>query len=206
MKKVIALVLSLVFIFSSSINAFAFSTLPPDYVGEIETSLKEKLSEYFNQYPLISDIKYVKLVYGDTSISVFGFETDCRENKEHFNRFDIFYQKTDYTEPVFPSGFAVLDKTNGEFLSLEDAYNNNLYDPFMLAFFFSNTDLREHFGVVGSVDFTGTLNIISVTLLQMDLVKETSEYDVRTVDFNNDGKYNIKDATDIQKYLVGAEV
>lgn len=63
------------------------------------------------------------------------------------------------------------------------------------------------FSIVGAVGYPGgILNIMSVTFLQMDLVKETSEYDVRTVDFNNDGKYNIKDATDIQKYLVGAEV
>ena len=125
--------------------------------------------------------------------------------KEYFNRFGIYFEHTRTTRPLFPSGYVMYDNKSNEFLSLQDASEKRLLnlDAYCIDTYF--TDIE--FSIVGAVGWpAGILDIVSVTYLQMDLAKETSEYDVRTVDFNNDGKYNIKDATDIQKYLVGAEI
>ncbi len=205
MKKIIALVLSLVFILSASVNAFALSTLPPGYFDDTKSEIKPVFSEYFKQNTGGKEIYDIEILGRCPDYVVFRFTSNADENKEYFNRFGIYFEHTRTTRPLFPSGYVMYDNKSNEFLSLQDASEKRLLnlDAYCIDTYF--TDIE--FSIVGAVGWpAGILDIVSVTYLQMDLAKETSEYDVRTVDFNNDGKYNIKDATDIQKYLVGAEI
>lgn len=213
MKKVIALFLSLVFILSASISANAFDPYPPDYFEEEFSKVKAEIQPIFEEYfkektggneVLDITIKGINIKSSTLKSTTFTFTSDGDEQKEYFNRFDIFFEKTPYTHPLFPSGYVVYEFESGEFMSRQEAGEKGLVNLFNAAS--NGIDFKAaDFCIVGAVA-TRMLNIISVTVLQMDLAKETSEYDVRTVDFNKDGKFNIKDATDIQKYLVGTEI
>lgn len=210
MKKVIALVLSLVFILSASISANAFDPNPPDYFEEEFSKIKAEIQpifeEYFKEKTGGNEVLDITIKDGTDSIAAFTFTSDGDEHKEYFNRFDIYFEKTSYTHPLFPSGYVVYEYESGEFMSRQEAGEKGLIDLDLSAIYGLDFDAAD-FCIVGAVAYpAGILNIMSVTVLQMDLAKETSEYDVRTVDFNNDGKFNIKDATDIQKYLVGTEI
>lgn len=215
MKKVIALFLSLVFILSASISANAFDPYPPDYFEEEFSKIKAEIQPIFEEYfkektggneVLDITIKGMSFKSSTLKSTTFTFTSDGDEQKDYFNRFDIFFEKTPYTHPLFPSGYVVYEFESGEFMSRQEAGEKglvNLFDAATNGMDFKAAD----FCIVGAVAYpAGILNIMSVTVLQMDLAKETSEYDVRTVDFNKDGKFNIKDATDIQKYLVGTEI
>lgn len=57
------------------------------------------------------------------------------------------------------------------------------------------------FGGVGSTVYPYFINIGQATALQKMLLNVPTTVDVRTVDFDGNGKFNITDVTEMQKYL-----
>lgn len=126
MKKVIALVLSLVFILSASINVSALSTLPPDCFDDTKAALEPIFAKYFRENTNGKEIRGIEIEGRGVGYVLFTFTSDADEPKEYFNRFGIYFEHTRVTHPLFPSGYVVYDNKNKEFISLQTASEKGL--------------------------------------------------------------------------------
>lgn len=90
----------------------------------------------------------------------------------------------------------------GDFHNLEYFYDN---DPSVIEeaakLCDENTSVFK-FGVVGGASTVSDLNVNNVTYMQKVLAgKEVCDGDIKKLDFDNNGKFNINDATALQRYL-----
>ena len=208
MKKLVAIVLALILSFSAVISASALDPNPPyDQVkylfGLYYTKNTDggKLKERS-----VQEIDYA----ARESLYVYyivKFTSEDAEEQSNFNRFgdnNMYYEKSDVTNPIFPSGIAVYVgnayyvKDYENFYSLEEIYNmdSELFDIVLKALG------SERAGIMGGVESVSELDISVATRTQRIVAKEIACDDERVYDFNDDGKLNVADATFLQKYLV----
>lgn len=208
MKKTVAIVLVLILSFSAVISASALDPNEPsvqvDYVfwlyytkntdgGKLKDSSVQEL-DYTAE-------ESWKMFY------VVKFTSEDAGKQGYFNRFgddNMYYEKSDVTNLVFPSGIAVFignqynERDYENFYSLEEIYNmdSELFDIVL------KTLGSEYAGVMGGVESVSELDINIATQAQKIIVDEITCDDKRVFDFNGDDILNVADATFLQKYLV----
>lgn len=203
MKRLILCLLSLVMILTSVISVNAMTPLQPT------EQVRRAFKSYYSKQ---TDGKGLSLVNvwecADSKEGIFylvQFVSEDSENKSCFNRFgenDVYYESSDVTNLIFPSGYAsCVDKNiysdSVNFISLDELVKQYSFAAERICEILG----REYVGIMGDVDLNGTLSVMDATLIQ----KHISEIDVLTsdcckiADIDNDNEATIYDATAIQK-------
>ena len=230
MKKFLSFLLAFVLL-SAPLSEFADTPYYPkdagldgfleafDDVFEKPYPSKDSLSGYDCYY---FENKNTENVKGHT-YALICFKSDFAENKPFFNRIGDYYEYSEVTNPHFPSGYAVYDYENdiyrewdseavpphwdehykfdsSNFLSISEIADNKLLFDAVLECI-ENNNLQPRLCRVGA--FSTKATIKDATNIQKILAQITSfNGDERCLDVDNNGTFNIRDATRLQKSLV----
>ena len=196
LKKSFALFTACLLTMSGIGSVAAYSPLPPDSFDNAKAFITPLFKQ---QYPDIAVKELDVLSENDTYIA-FRFTSENAVEQEYFSRFDVYYEKTSYTMPVFSSGLVIASADGSSFYSLEEAYDNDICSPedIILA---SMYDTRV--GIVGANKLTErfALSVHSVTDMQRTISENEEEIDIRLYDFNADGAFNVNDVSAVQRYI-----
>lgn len=195
-KKTLSVFTACLLILSGICSVAAYSPLPPD---TFESTKDFILSLFKQQYSDIV-VKEFEVISVKDDYIAFRFTSDNAVEQDYFSRFDIYYEKTSYTMPVFSSGLVIASADGSRFYSLEDAHNIGICSvkDIILA---SMYDTRV--GIVGANKLTErySLSVQSVTEMQRTLTENEEDIDTRLYDFNSDNVFNVNDVSALQRYL-----
>lgn len=212
MKRLILSLLSLVVMFTSAISVNAMTPLQPT------EQVRRQFEKYYSEQTDGKSVSSFKAEYCSDRMQIgihneivgfyiIQFVSEDAENNSCFNRFGEngeYYESSDTTNFIFPSGYAAcVDKNiygdSVDFISLDKLVKQY---PFAINHILKVLD-RKYVGIMGDVDLNGVLSVIDATSIQ----KHISEINVLTsdrckiADIDNDNEATIYDVTAIQKRI-----
>lgn len=224
MKRLILCLLSLVIMFTSVISVNAFE--PPVIIDPLGPAdqVEYVFRKYYKEQTDGKSVSSFKAEYCHDSMQIgihnnklvhfyiIQFVSEDAENNSCFNRFGengVYYESSDVTNLVFPSGYAACVDMNiygdsVDFISLDELVKQY---PFAINHILKVLG-KEHVGIMGDVDLNGELSVMDATLLQ----KHISEINVLTsarckvADIDSDNEVTIFDATAIQKCVAEIDI
>ena len=218
MKKLISLILAIVMICACALSVSAFSPIDPESEEgkrreEIRVELESSLKEYIFEQTGVDSVTRVELLFCKEEYKLISFYTNVDTDKEYFYRMGIFAVRGHKEQPVFKDGFAVYAESDKQWHPLSYLFNKDNYALYDLCNWdmWGETQNRNEFNFVTHFAIMGTPDITMVSIMQkylagMDVSADITAEEVQYIDIDNDGIVTIKDASALQRALVGLDI
>ena len=206
MKKIICLILCIVFIFCSCIITNAESTTDCLYEDRF---IEEYVREKYEFEEVIHRYKEVFYHYDDNGeidwCLIYATNSSASQQETVDLKIDDFIIFSGSIILPFVVGYAVYDVANDKFVDLIDNYDElSNYDGL-----FDVLRTVEHSFIVGDADLDGVLSVMDASIIQSAIAEknfftQSSYTDYRThessnyYDVDDDGEISVMDATAIQ--------
>lgn len=217
MKRIVSVLLAMIFIVFSVITSSALSlyepfqraefTFPTVYNNSVDDEITTKNVEAVDPFIL------EKTGESETSLRyiLVTFTSNNPILEPYFNRFgsnDEYYECSDVTNLLYGSGITVFfgngweiyDEERDGFYSLDEisVMNQDVID-WILDYLGP-----QYVGRIGDADKDGELSVIDATEIQRHIAKLSALSNEKIADVDNDGRTDLMDATVLQRNLVTA--
>ncbi len=213
MKKIVSLLLVMIFTLFSVITTSALSEEPigpRDYVYIYFRDYYSNVDEDAVTVLRYADFKeFYFFNSNDSNLYMAIKYTSANPVQEpYFNRFgenNEYYECSDVTNLLFESGITVFC---GQWLSFPENHNDDFYtlEEILNLHPYAFDEILEYYGPqfvgkIGDANADGKITIIDATEIQRHIAKKSTVSNEKIIDVDNNGETTILDATAIQRKL-----